>query len=147
LRHLNGRLTVTLVRKIAAIYAVLLALAALTNYLPGLTDAQGRAFGIFALDVYDDALHLASAAWAAVAAYLSRRAATLFLRLFGTLYLLDGVMGLAFGAGYLDLGLLLYGVQHLPFGFKILANLPHVALGGFAVGAGLALAPRQETTV
>ena len=63
----------TLVRKIAAIYAVLLTLAALTNYLPGLTDAQGRAFGIFALDIYDDALHLASATWAAVAAYLSTR--------------------------------------------------------------------------
>jgi hypothetical protein len=54
-----------LVRKIAAIYAVLLTLAALTNYIPGLTDAQGRVFGIFALDIYDDALHLASATWAA----------------------------------------------------------------------------------
>ena len=134
----------TLVRKIAAIYAVLLAIAALTNYLPGLTDAQGRAFGIFELDIYDDALHLASAAWAAIAAYLSTRAATRFLRLFGTLYLLDGLMGLAVGSGYLDLGILIYGVQHLPFGFKILANLPHVALGGFAVLAGFTLAPRQE---
>jgi hypothetical protein len=134
----------TLVRKIATMYAVLLALAAATNYVPGLTDAQGRAFGIFELDIYDDALHLASAAWAAIAVYLSTRAATLFLRLFGTLYLLDGLMGLAVGSGYLDLGILIYGVQHLPFGFKILANLPHVALGGFAVLAGFTLAPRPE---
>lgn len=136
----------TLVRKIAAAYSVVLALAALTNYLPGLTDAQGRAFGVFALDIYDDALHLASATWAAVAAYLSTRASTLFLRLFGTLYLLDGLLGLAIGSGYLDLGVLLYGVQSLPFGFKILANLPHIILGGFAVYAGFALTPRQETT-
>jgi len=135
---------VTLVRKIAVVYAVVLALAALTNYLPGLTDAQGRAFGVFALDIYDDALHLASATWAAVAAYLSTRASTRFLRLFGTFYLLDGLMGLAIGSGYLDLGVLLYGVQSLPFGFKILANLPHIILGGFAVYAGLALTPRQE---
>jgi hypothetical protein len=134
----------TLVRKIAAVYAVLLALAAATNYVPGLTDAQGRAFGIFELDIYDDALHLASAAWAAIAASLSTQAATRFLQLFGTLYLLDGLMGLAVGSGYLDLGILIYGVQHLPFGFKILANLPHVALGGFAVLAGFTLAPRQE---
>jgi hypothetical protein len=139
-------MAVTLVRKIAAMYAVLLGLAALTNYVPGLTDAQGRAFGIFALDIYDDALHLASATWAAVAASRSTRAATLFLRLFGTLYLLDGLMGLATGSGYLDLGILLYGVQHLTFGFKIFANLPHLALGGFAVFAGFALAPWQETT-
>ena len=55
-------------------------------------------------------------------------------------------MGLAIGSGYLDLGILLYGVQNLPFGFKIFANLPHVALGGFAVFASFALAPRQETT-
>jgi len=53
-------------------------------------------------------------------------------------------MGLAVGSGYLDLGILLSGVQHLPFGFKILANLPHVALGGFAVFAGFTWAPRQE---
>lgn len=119
---------------------------ALTNYIPGLTDAKGLAFGIFSLDIYDDALHLASATWAAVAAYHSSRASTRFLRLFGTLYLLDGLMGLAIGSGYLDLGVLLYGVQNLPFGFKILANLPHVVLGGFAVFAGFALAPRQETT-
>jgi hypothetical protein len=134
---------VTLVRKIAVIYAVLLTLAALTNYIPGLTDAQGWAFGIFALDIYDDALHLASATWAAVAAYLSSRASTLFLRLFGTLYLLDGLMGLAIGSGYLDLGVFTYGVPNLPFGFKILANLPHIVLGGFAVFAGFAFAPRQ----
>ncbi len=35
--------------------------AASLNYIPGLTDAQGRAFGVFALDLYDDALHVASA--------------------------------------------------------------------------------------
>src|SRR4029453_17940943 len=139
-RSKDWRVAVTLVRKITTIYAVVLTLAALTNYLPGLTDAQGRAFGIFALDIYDDALHLVSATWAAVAASRSTRASTLFLRLFGTLYLLDGLMGLATGSGYLDLGILTYGVQHLPFGFKILANLPHLALGGLAVFAGFALA-------
>lgn len=134
----------TLVRKTTAIYAVLLGIATATNYIPGLTDSQGRAFGIFALDIYDDALHLASTLWAAVAAYVSTRASILYLRLFGTLYLLDGLMGLAFGSGYLDLGILIYGVQNLPFGFKILANLPHILLGGFAVFAGFAFAPRKE---
>ncbi|WP_204321680.1 hypothetical protein, partial [Streptococcus pneumoniae] len=69
----------------------------LINYLPGLTDAQGRAFGIFALDIYDDSLHFASAAWAAISAWLSTRASLIFLRIFGVLYCLDGLMGLAFG--------------------------------------------------
>ena len=50
----------SIIRWIAVAYAIALAIAGLTNYIPGLTDAQGRAFGIFALDIYDDALHFAS---------------------------------------------------------------------------------------
>jgi hypothetical protein len=131
-----------IIRLIAVGYAVALTIAAALNYVPGLTDAEGRAFGIFALDIYDDLLHLASAAWAAIAAFWSRSASTTFLKLFGTLYGLDGLFGLVTGSGYLDLGILIHGVQDLSFGFKILANLPHLALGGFAAFAGFALAPR-----
>lgn len=40
-----------LIRLIAIGYAFALILAAALNYIPGLTDAQGRAFGIFALDI------------------------------------------------------------------------------------------------
>ncbi|MFN7305827.1 MAG: DUF4383 domain-containing protein [Acetobacteraceae bacterium] len=123
-------------------YAAALALAGLLNYIPGLTDAQGRAFGIFALDIFDDLLHFASAAWAAIAAYRSRSASIMFLRLFGTLYFLDGLMGLITGSGYLDLGIVLYGWQDLPLIFKIFANLPHLALGGFAAFSGFVLAKR-----
>ncbi|KQT95382.1 DUF4383 domain-containing protein [Rhizobium sp. Leaf453] len=120
-------------RIIAAFYAVALLGAASLNYIPGLTDDQGRAFGIFALDIYDDSLHVASAVWAAIAAWLSPRAARSFLLYFGALYFADGLLGLITGSGYLELGIVNYGIQDLPFGFKILANLPHLALGGFAL--------------
>jgi hypothetical protein len=133
----------SVIRLVAAGYSAALSVAALLNYIPGLIDAEGRVFGVFALDIYDDALHLASALWAAVAAALSTRAATWFLRIFGALYLADGLMGLAIGSGYIDLGILIWGVQDLPLGFKILANLPHIVLGGFAVFAGFFLAPRH----
>ena len=109
------------------------------NYIPGVTDADGVAFGVFALDIFDDSLHLASALWALVAALMSARAARLFLLIFGALYLADGAMGLAVGSGYLDFGIFTYGVQDLPFGFKILANLPHIGLGGIALFSGLFL--------
>lgn len=132
----------SIIRWIAVGYAVALAIAGLTNYIPGLTDAQGRAFGIFALDIYDDMLHFGSAAWAAIAAFTSRRASVLFFQIFGTLYLLDGLLGLITGSGYLDLGILIYGVQNLPFSFKILANLPHIFLGGFAAFTGFVLSRR-----
>lgn len=135
----------SLYRWIAFAYAGVLFVAGMTNYIPGLTDAEGRAFGIFALDIFDDMLHFASAAWALIAAWLSRRASVIFLKTFGTLYFLDGLLGLATGSGYLDLGILRYGVVSMPFGIKILANLPHLALGGFGVFAGFLL-PRWLRT-
>lgn len=125
----------TALRWIAAGYTVALLGAAALNYIPGLTDAQGRAFGIFALDVFDDLLHLVSAIWAAIAAALSHRASRAFLFYFGILYFADGLLGLVTGSGYLDLGIINYGIVDLPFTFKILANLPHLALGGFAIAS------------
>ena len=124
-----------ILRRIALVYMVILLAAASLNYIPGLTDAEGRAFGVFALDVFDDALHVASALWAVTAAAMSTRASRIFLRYFGLLYLTDGLMGLAVGSGYLDLGIMNHGVLHLPLTFKILANLPHIGGGAFAVYA------------
>ena len=120
-------------RRIALVYMVILLAAASLNYIPGLTDAECRAFGVFALDIFDDALHVASALWAGTAAALSTRASRIFLRYFGLLYLTDGLMGLAVGSGYLDLGIMNHGVLHLPLTFKILANLPHIFGGAFAM--------------
>lgn len=132
----------TIHQKIALGYFVVLLGAASLNYIPGVTDAEGVAFGVFALDLFDDALHAASAAWALIAALVSSRAARTFLVLFGALYLGDGALGLATGSGYLDFGIFTYGVQDLDFGFKILANLPHIALGGIALFSGLFLGRR-----
>ena len=72
---------------------------------------------------------------ALIAALTSHRAAKIFLTVFGALYLADGALGLATGSGYLDFGILNNGILDLPFGFKVMANLPHIGLGGFAVVA------------
>ena len=120
-------------RRIAFVYMVILLAAASLNYIPGLTDAEGRAFGVFALDIFDDALHVASALWAGIAAATSSRASRIFLRYFGLLYFTDGLLGLAAGSGYLDLGIVHHGVIHLPLAFQILANLPHIGGGAFAI--------------
>ena len=129
----------SILRKIALVYMVILLAAASLNYVPGLTDEHGRSFGVFALDIFDDALHVVSASWAAAAAWTSHRASKLFLRYFGLLYFVDGVMGLFVGSGYLDLGIVHYGIQDLPLSFKILANTPHIGLGGFGLLASFFL--------
>jgi hypothetical protein len=127
-------------RSIALVYMVALVGAASLNYLPGLTDGEGRVFGIFALDIYDDLLHVASALWAGMSAAVSSRAARRFLLWFGTLYLVDGLFGLVTGSGFLDLGIVNHGMLDLPLSFRILANLPHVAGGGLAIFSAMRFA-------
>lgn len=134
----------TLLRWICVGYTFALLAAASLNYVPGLTDDQGRAFGIFALDIYDDLLHVASAIWAGVAAFISHRASRNFLFYFGLLYLADGVMGLITGSGYLDLGIINYGWVDLDMTFKFFANLPHISLGGIALLSSLFLNKEQN---
>lgn len=128
----------TNLQKLSIGYFVELMFAASLNYIPGLTDADGLAFGIFALDIYDDALHVASALWALVAGLMSHRAARTFLILFGAAYLGDGVFGFFTGYGYLDLGIFTNQSAGIDLSLlRVLANLPHIALGGIALWAGL----------
>ncbi|MDA8746586.1 hypothetical protein N9M66_00055 [Litoreibacter sp.] len=126
----------TALRLIALGYAITLFIAASLNYLPipGIIDENGNAFGIFALDLFDDSLHVASGLWALVAGLMSHRASKIFLIWFGALYLADGAMGLVTGSGYLDFGIFVYGWYEYPsFLVKLAANIPHIFLGGFAV--------------
>ena len=114
----------TLLQKICLGYTVALLIAASINYIPGLTDDDGLAFGIFALDLFDDALHVASALWALAAA----------------LYLGDGVFGFFTGYGFLDFGIFTNPSAGMSWTLpRLFANLPHLALGGFALWAGLKL--------
>ena len=128
----------SILQKISLGYFVALMIAASLNYIPGLTDDQGLAFGIFALDLFDDALHVASALWALSAALISHRAARIFLVIFGALYIGDGVFGFFTGYGYLDMGIFTNPSAGMSFTLlRVLANLPHIALGGFALWSGL----------
>ena len=126
----------TTLRYICFGYTFSLLVAASLNYIPGLTDENGLAFGIFALDIFDDSLHVASAIWALISAFVSHRASKFFLIVFGALYLGDGVFGFFTGYGYLDLGIFTNGSDGLSFTFlRLAANVPHLALGGFALFA------------
>jgi hypothetical protein len=52
-------------RAAAAALAIAPFFAAATDYVPAFLDAEGKVFGLFRLDIYKDALQVASGAWAA----------------------------------------------------------------------------------
>ena len=122
-------------RVAALALAAALLFAAATDYIPAFMDSEGRVFGLFRLDIYKDALHVASGLWALAAAW-SRRSAVFFLRVFGTLYFLDGVMGAFTGSGYLDLSIFIDGVRNVSATVKILSSLPHLGLRALGIGVG-----------
>ncbi len=131
-------------RLAALLLAAALLFAAATDYVPAFIDADGRVFGLFHLDIYKDALHVASGLWA-LASALSRRSAVFFLRVFGTLYFLDGVVGVFTGAGYLDLSIFIDGVRNVSPMIRFLSSVPHLGLGGFGIAVGFS--PWRTTSV
>ena len=128
------------VRAFGWAYFLMFILIAAIDFVPAFTDDAGRLFGLFTLDLYDNSLHLASGLWAGAAAFWSAGAARAYFRLFGPLYFLDGLMGLAVGSGYLDGGIFLYGMLDLPLQIRFFANLPHLLIGGIAIWVGYRLA-------
>jgi len=123
-------------RLAACLLGAALLFAAATDSIPAFIDSEGRVFGLFHLDIYKDALHLASAAWAIAAALILPSAAIFFLKVFGTLYFLDGVMGVFTGSGYLDLSIFIDGIRSTSTFVKIASSVPHLMLGAFGIVTG-----------
>ena len=136
-RHLH------IMQKWAWVYAALFFMVVAVGYVPPFNDAQGNLFGLFSLQLIDDALHLGSGIWAALAAWRSAYASTLYFRIFGTIYFLDGVVGLIFGRAYLDGGIFTDGPANLDIMTKIATNLPHIVIGGTAMVLGFVVARRH----
>lgn len=124
------------------VYAALFAGVVILGHLPGVNDSEGRLLGLFHITIYQDLLHGASGLWAAVAAWHSAKQVTLYFKWFGTIYFLDGVVGAILGRTFLDLGIFTGAAAISDPTTRILANLPHVVIGGAAMVIGFALARR-----
>jgi len=133
---------ISLIRKLAWAYAAMFIITVALGYIPGFTNQDGQLFGLFSLQLHDDILHLASGIWAATAAWLSTRSSILYFKIFGVMYSLDGILGLLTGLGYLDGGIFLYPNPNIDLMTRILANLPHILIGGLAVEIGYLISRR-----
>ncbi len=80
-----------------------------------------------------------------VAGVVSHRQSVFYFKLFGSVYLFDGMLGLVTGSGCLDAGIFINGFRSfddIEFPARFFANLPHIVIGGFAVWVGFALSKR-----
>lgn len=136
--------SISLIQKLAWLYAILFTITGSLRHIPFLNDHQGNTMGIFVLEWYDDLLHYGSGVWAAVAAVKSTKASINFFKIFGIIYGLDGVMGFFLGQGYLDLGIFTKGYLALDWGFKFWANIPHITIGATAVYIGFVLSKKYS---
>jgi hypothetical protein len=135
----------TLIQKFAVAYAALFFAVVAVGYVPAFNDAGGNLFGLFSLQWYDDLLHAFSGVWALVAGMVSHRQSVFYFKLFGLVYLFDGLLGLVTGSGCLDAGIFINGFRSLDdieFPARFFANLPHIVIGGFAVWVGFVLSKR-----
>ena len=130
------------IQRLAWLYAIMFFVLGSLRYIPWINDEHGVTLGLFSLQWYDDLLHYGSGVWAAIAAWRSARASEFYFKLFGIIYGLDGVLGFLTGQGYLDGGIFLQGPTPLPLSTRFLANIPHIAIGGFAVFVGFVLSKR-----
>jgi hypothetical protein len=140
----------SLIQKLAVAYAVMFFAVVAIGYVPAFNDAGGNLFGLFSLQWYDYLLHAFSGVWALIAAFVSHRQSVLYFKLFGALYLFDGVLGLVTGSGCLDGGIFINGFRSLndiELPVRFFANAPHLAIGGFAVFVGFWLANRTRTAM
>lgn len=138
----------SLIQKLAVAYAVMFIGVVAIGYVPAFNDDNGYLFGLFSLQWWDDLLHGFSGLWALAAAYVSRRASVIYFKLFGSVYLFDGILGFLTGSGCLDAGIFIYGIEGIigisdvEFPSRFFANLPHLVIGGAAVWIGFFLSER-----
>ena len=135
----------TLIQKLGLAYAAMFFGVVAIGYIPAFNDANGNLFGLFSLQWYDDLLHAFSGLWVLAAVFVSHRATVLFFKIFGSIYLFDGVLGLVTGSGCLDAGIFIDGFRSftdVEFPTRFFANLPHLLIGGGAVYIGFVLSRR-----
>lgn len=123
-------------RILGLVYAVMFFFVAVMGFIPPFVDAEGNLFGLFALDTYDNLLHAFSGAWALIASLISTRQILWYFKIFGTVYLLDGIIGLFLGNAFLDFGLFHHGVMDNTFMLNFYLNIPHIIIGGVAAILG-----------
>ena len=107
-------------------------------HTPGISDEQGRLFGLFRIDPIDDFVHLLSGIAGAVVASRAHALIPAYLLTVGILYNFDALVGMTMSRGLLDLSVFKLGPGASDFSLNNwLLNLPHIVLATLALVVGI----------
>jgi len=124
-------------RKLAWVYAAGFLGVFLVTHTPGLSDVEGRLFGLFKIDPIDDVAHLLSGLAGALVAGWATRHLSLYFKVIGVAYGLDVVVGMALSRGFLDLSVFTQGPGAADLSLRnFLLNAPHIPISVIALVAG-----------
>lgn len=93
----------TLAQKLAWVVGIVLTLVGILGFVPGVTNASGLLLGIFQIDPLHNIVHILTGVLAIVAAMGSGTYVSLYFKVFGVVYALVAVLGLAMGSPILGL--------------------------------------------
>ncbi len=125
----NFSLFMTRIQKWALGFGVLFLLVFVVTNIPAFNDAEGRNFGLFAINPIDNIVHLLTAVLGLLAGYFSARWSVWFFRLSGLVYGADTLTGLFLQRGFLDGTVFTLSGGSPDFGLTNIAiNAPHIAL-------------------
>ena len=135
----------TCIRWLAWFYSANFLFIVALSHWPGLTDAQGRLLGLFAIDPVDDIFHLLSGLLAAVVAMKSHRWSVNYFKFAGIPYAIDAVTGIFLGVEFLNGDVFTEGIGRPDLSVhNLLVNLPHVLIPVTMLGIGFWLSKRVE---
>lgn len=108
-------------------------------HTPGISDDQGRLFGLFRIDPIDDFVHLLSGIAGALVAWRAPARIPLYFIVIGVMYDLDAIVGMTMSRGLLDLSVFKVGPGSPDFSLTNWAlNMPHIVLATLALWIGFA---------
>ena len=116
------------------------------SHLPGLTDAQGRLLGLFAIDPVDDIFHLLSGIVALVVALKSNAWSVIYFKFAGIPYGIDAITGIFFSVEFLNGDIFTKSLSAPNLGVhNLLVNGPHVLIPVSMLWIGFRLSKRMKT--
>jgi|ERR1051326_7727536 hypothetical protein len=130
--------SISVIQKIAWVYAVMFLVTVLVSHIPSFTDQKGLLFGLYHVSPLIDSVHFLSGVLAVVVALHSTRWSVTYFKWAGVIFGIDVLLSLLFSRDLLEtFSIFTRGIGSPNFSVtNLLANSPHTLISLFALWVG-----------